>query len=85
MCCGSREDSVSRRMSKTEAHEFLRRWRLVNAQEIAELRASSVETRWRQFNTLLHWARRMKWTSALSAGETEVRERWARLRKAFRG
>jgi hypothetical protein len=72
-------------MTKAEARAFRDRWRRVNAYEAAELRATDMEVRWRQFNTLLAWGRRPEWASALGTGESEVRQRWARLRKAHRG
>lgn len=76
---------MTRRMSKSDVRDFQRRWKLVNEREIAELRLSSANTRWRQFNALLNLARQLKWDSTLAAGESEVRNRWARLRKAHGG
>jgi hypothetical protein len=76
---------MTRRMSKAEALAFQERWRRVNAREEEELRHTSLEVRWQQFNTLLAWARQMGWTDVLSEGEDEVRQRWARLRRACRG
>ena|SRR5207248_8521541 len=72
-------------LTKTEARAFRDRWRRVNAREIEELRSTDLDVRLRQFNTLLAWARRPEWAAALAEGEAEVRERWARLRKALRG
>jgi hypothetical protein len=46
------------------------------------MKHTSLEVKWQQFNTLLRWAHDFGWTEALSEGESEVRERWARLRKA---
>ena len=61
------------------------RWQRVNAREEEELRSTSLEVKWQQFNTLLAWARQFGWEAALAEGEAEVRQRWARLRKAHRG
>lgn len=76
---------MTRPMTKAEARAFRERWRLVNAREEEELRSASPDLRWQQFLTLLEWAHQFGWTEALSEGEAEVRERWARLRKAHRG
>ena len=72
-------------LTKSEAQAFKNRWRRVNARELAELRATSIEVKWQQFNTLLRWAYEFGWTEALAEGDAEVRERWMRIRKAFRG
>jgi hypothetical protein len=72
-------------LTKAQARTFRDRWRRVNAHEIAELRSTDLDVRWRQFNTLLLWAREPKWAAALAEGEAEVRLRWARLRKAYGG
>lgn len=74
---------MKEKLSKAEARAFRERWRLVNSREEQELQSSSPELRWRQFLTLLGWAREFGWTESLSEGEAEVRERWARLRKAY--
>jgi hypothetical protein len=76
---------MARRMTKAEASAFRERWRLVNAREEEELRNTSLEVRWRQFNTLLLWAHQFGWTAGLDEGVDEVRQRWAKLRKAYRG
>ena len=76
---------MSRPITKAEARAFRDRWRRVNEREAEELRSTSLETRWRQFNTLLNWARQFGWDAALAEGESEVRRRWAKLRRANRG
>jgi hypothetical protein len=72
-------------LTKAEGRAFRRRWQLVNAREEEELRSTSLEVKWQQFNALLRWAHRLGWTEALGEGEAEVRERWARLRKGYHG
>jgi hypothetical protein len=72
-------------LTKAQARAFRDRWRRVNAHEVGELRSTDLDVRWRQFNTLLAWGRRPEWAAALAEGEAEVRQRWARLRKAHRG
>jgi hypothetical protein len=72
-------------LTKAQARAFRDRWRRVNAHEVEELRSTDLDVRWMQFNTLLVWARQPQWAAALAEGETEVRLRWARLRKAHCG
>jgi hypothetical protein len=79
----SRSSFMARRITKAEARAFRERWQRVNAREEEELRSTSLEVRWQQFNTLLCWAHQFGWTEALREGEEEVRERWVRLRKAY--
>ncbi len=76
---------MTHRLTKAEARAFRERWRRVNAREEEELRSTGLAVKWQQFNTLLAWAHQAGWTAALREGEAEVRERWARLRKACRG
>jgi hypothetical protein len=70
-------------MSKSEGKTFLRRWRLVNAREIKELRATTLDTKLCQLAALMAAAKQMGWTDALREGEAEVRARWQQLRKAY--
>jgi hypothetical protein len=70
---------MARPLTRAEARAFRRRWKRVNAREQQELRSTSLEVKWQQFNTLLGWAHQLGWTEALGEGEAEVRQRWARL------
>ena len=72
-------------MTKKEALAYCKRWQRVKAIEIAELRSRSMDLKWKQFNTLLKWAKQLGWSESLRQGEAEVWARWARLRKANRG
>jgi hypothetical protein len=74
-----------RPLTKAQAIAFRERWKRVNDREIEELRSTPFEVKLQQFNTLLAWSHQLGWTAALSDGENEVRQRWARLRKAYRG
>jgi hypothetical protein len=76
---------MTRRLTKSEARAFRQRWQRVNAREEEELRSTSLEVKLQQFNTLLGWTHQFGWAAALSEGEADVRQRWARLRKACRG
>jgi hypothetical protein len=69
-------------LTKAEARAFQERWRLINAREQAELRSTSLEVKWQQFNTLLAWAKHFDWTEA-DKEVAVVREHRARLRKAY--
>jgi len=73
------------RLTKAQARAFHDRWQRVNAREEEELRSTNLEVKWRQFNTLLSWAHQFGWMADLGEGEFQVRQRWARLRKACRG
>jgi hypothetical protein len=75
---------MTRPLTKAEARAFRDRWQRVNAREEAELRCTNPEVKWQQFNTLLRWAHQLGWAAALGEGETDVRQRWARLRKTCR-
>ena len=74
---------MTRPLTKAEARAFCERWQRVNAREEEELRSTGLETKWQQFNTLLGWAHQLGWAAALAEGEAQVRQRWARLRKAW--
>jgi hypothetical protein len=76
---------MSRPLSNPEARAFRKRWQLVNARELDEVRSASMELRWQQFKTLLAWAQEFGWSEVLRDEEDQVRQRWARLRKASRG
>ena len=76
---------MSRPMTKEEAQACRARWQRVNEREFEELRNTPLEVKWRQFNTLLAWARDFGWEQDLAKDEDLVRNRWARLRKEFRG
>ncbi len=72
-------------ITKAQARAFRERWHLVNAREEEELRSTPIAVKWQQFNTLLAWGQQLGWTGALAKDVSLVRERWARLRKAYRG
>lgn len=72
-------------LTKIEARRYLARWRRVNARQEEEMRSTSIDVKWQQFNTLLRWAYEFGWNESLAQGEAEVRQRWARFRKALRG
>ena len=70
-------------MNKSEEQEYVARYKIVNEFEIAELRSMSIEAKLEQTNALMAVARQMGWTQALADEESEVRERWVRLKRAY--
>ena len=74
-----------RRMTRTEGSAFRARWAVVNAAEVAELRATSRETKMHQLIALMSSAKQMGWDESPAAEEADVRKRWMKLRRAARG
>lgn len=61
--------------------DWAARWQRFNAQERAELRATTVEIKLRQLAALMASVEPLGWTKALASEVEEVRARWAKLRK----
>ncbi len=74
---------AKRRLTKAEAQAFAARWKMVNAAEREELRATPLVTKLRQLAALMASVDRLGWAQALAEEEDEVRERWRKLRKAY--
>lgn len=72
-------------LTKAEAKAFKKRWQFVNAREMEEMRSTSIEVKWQQFNTLMRWAYEFGWTQRLAERDAAARERWIKIRKAMRG
>jgi uncharacterized protein YabN with tetrapyrrole methylase and pyrophosphatase domain len=72
------------RITREEARAFRRRWEAINAAEREELRAMSMEDKLRQLAALMASRELFSWTDEMRNEEAEVRERWDRLRKAYR-
>ncbi len=72
-------------ISRAEARSFKKRWESVNAAERKGLRATPVIDKLRQLAALMASAEKLGWTQALAAEDTEVRDRWNRLRKVLGG
>jgi hypothetical protein len=68
---------------KEEAFAYRVRGRMVNEAEIRELRATQISVKLRQLSSLMESAS-MFTSSRATAEERCVRERWQRLRKAYR-
>jgi hypothetical protein len=67
---------------KNDIIEFKKRWAMVNAAELRELRATPLREKARQTAALMESAKRLGWIEMLDAQEEEVRDRWNALRKA---
>lgn len=73
------------KITKEQAREYKRRWRLVNQAEIEELRRTPMEVKFRQLQMLMASVDEMGWRAGLEEGVEEVRERWALLRRKWVG
>ena len=71
-------------LTKTEANAFKARWAAVNRAELEELRAATLDEKIGQLAALMSSVEKMGWSEALASEASEVRERWSRLRKAYR-
>jgi len=71
------------RLTRGEAQAFKRRWEAVNAAEREELAATPVAHKFHQLAALMTSAEKLGWTEALAAEESQVRDRWTRLRRAY--
>ena len=69
-------------MHPDEIKAFKKRWALVNAAEIRELRQTSMGEKARQTAALLESARKLGWLQSQDPEEEEVWDRWNALRKA---
>jgi len=76
---------MKRRMTRAEARAFVERWQRVNAAEIEELQRTPISLKVKQLGAMRRMAQQLGWFEGLAAGEEEVRDRWNRLRKAYRG
>lgn len=70
-------------MKGSEANAYKARWALVNAEEVEELRRTSLEQKIGQLASLMASVKQLGWDTALAAEESEVRARWMRLREAY--
>jgi hypothetical protein len=73
------------RISKRDAQRFRERWEVLREVERRELREMSPEEKLRQMAALMASASQLGWSDTLAEGEAGVRERWNRLKEAFRG
>jgi len=69
-------------MNPEEIRFYRERWKAVQEIERQELRAMSLEKRWKQINELARFAREHGLIRGDEAGEMEVFLRWAKLKAA---
>jgi hypothetical protein len=74
---------MKNRITSAEAKSFRERWKTVNAAEREELINTPVMRKLLQLAALMASAEKMGWTETLATEETEVRDRWNRLRKVL--
>lgn len=74
---------MKRTMTQAEAVAYVRRWRMVQAAEHAELRRASPELKLRQLAALMASVDWLGLRQALAEEEDEVRDRWRRLRSCY--
>jgi len=74
---------AKREMTKADGRAWLRRWRLVNRRELAELRQTSIETKLQQLAALMLSSSEFGWNEKLAGEEALARERWRQLRRAY--
>lgn len=76
---------MKKTITKAEARAFHKRWNMVNAEESEELRRTPLARKLQQLNALVAWGEHFGWKDPRPNGSEEVRKRWARLRRAYRG
>jgi len=69
------------RITAEEAAAYRARWKVASGTLRTELRAMPIEAKLKQLDALVRLANQLNWTSA--EDDTDVRERWARIRSAL--
>ncbi len=77
------EEKNKKQLTKDEADAFRKRWEIVHTAEIEELRRTPLSKKMQQLSSLMLSVKELDWHKALSEGESELRERWNRLRMAY--
>ncbi len=72
-------------ITREQANAFLARWTVVNQAQIQELQATSIETRLRQLSILMASRELFRPDPDRESHVKDVRERWARIRRALDG
>ncbi|HRJ54745.1 MAG TPA: hypothetical protein PLV64_00555 [Anaerolineales bacterium] len=62
---------------------YRERWKAVEEIERQELRASTVQTNWRQLNSILRRSIRLELRRGHDDGESEIFKRWTILRSHY--
>lgn len=74
---------AKKRITKSEAMAFKKRWEIENAFEKEELRIISTDEKLEQLIMLMTSAKELGWTGVLEGETGEVRDRWNVLRKVY--
>ncbi len=72
------------RIKQREAQAFRKRWEIVADAERQEVRTASMAHKLRQLASLMPLVQKLRWSKTFKIEETEVRNRWNRLRRARR-
>lgn len=72
-------------MTKEEAILFKQRWQLVNDHVNEEVRRMPVSVKLQQLAVMFAAGQSLGWADKQREGETEVRERWVRLKERAHG
>lgn len=72
-------------LTPEQAREYLNRWKLVKQTEIAELRSASMETKLQQLAVLMASRDLFPGSREREKQAEELRDRWARIRRALGG
>lgn len=72
-------------ITSKDAHNYLNRWNLVREVEARELRGASMEIKARQLAVLMASRDLFNPDQARDQEIIDVRERWAKIRRALRG
>jgi hypothetical protein len=72
-------------LTKQEAHDYLDRWKLVQDEQAAQLRRTSMDVKLQQLAALMASRDAFGTDPNRDREVLEVRERWAHLRRALGG
>jgi hypothetical protein len=71
------------RLTKAGAQAFRKRWVAVNAAEREELVTTPIDHKFHQLAALMTSAEKLGWTETLASEESQVRDRWTKLRRLY--
>lgn len=72
-------------ITSKQAQDYLNRWKLLHEVEIQELRSASLDLKARQLATLMASRNLFREDHDRQKDVDAVRQRWSRIREAFRG
>ncbi len=74
---------MKKRITKSEARAFRKRWKILNDAEREELYITPIDNKLEQLAKLIASAKQMGWIKPLAEEEKEVRIRWNKLRNSY--